>query len=128
MIEGIESLRKKKILEERTIMGKPATDWFCRNGHHVDSAVHHYYCTFDMLGEGEADDRAFKCPICNMWGSTNFAMVLEWNDPEYGDTDDRVPHTPIRYEDISHHDYYGNTYFTKEPVYDVSKLFAGKKT
>lgn len=104
-------------------MGKPATDWFCRNGHHVDSAAHHSYCSFDVLTIDAIDDLEFKCPICPATGLVNFAMTLEWNDPDYGDIDEQVPHTPIRYEDVSHHDHYGNTYFTKEPVYDVSRLF-----
>jgi len=98
-------------------MGKPATDWFCRNGHHVDGAGCHNYCVFDNL----FDEEDWVCPHCGIKGHDNFHLITEWNGHIYSSP---VPHTPIRNEDVEQHDHYGNKYFVEVPVYDVSKLFA----
>lgn len=103
-------------------MGKPATDWFCRNGHHVDGAGHSCNCVFDDIYE----NKDWGCPHCGITGRDNFHLVLEWDDPDYwpnGDNDVKVSHTPLRHEDKEMKDHLGNKYFVQVPVYNVSKMF-----
>jgi len=113
-------------------MGKPATDWFCENGHHVDSAAHHHFCPLDLVYEQQMyadyceNPPEVWVPSCQHCGSTKLNVICEWDDPDYwdkGDCDVIVPHAPIRHDDEEREDHRGNNYFVKVPIYDVSKLF-----
>jgi len=96
-------------------MGAPATDYFCENGHHVDSAPHHCFCERDI------NDAIIPCPFC---GSKNIKCIIEWGDPEY-EQSCIVSNTPVKYDDVEQTDLCDNQYIAHIPVYDVSKLFNG---
>jgi len=101
-------------------MSKPATDWFCENGHHVGSAGHGEYGEYDI---------SKPQPPCTYCGSSCFRLITEWNDCDYwedGDIDQVVNHTPVDLIDVPKKDHFGNDYFVQVEVYDVSKLFVKK--
>ena len=80
-------------------MGKPATDYFCINGHHVDGTCHHGFCDRDL------DDEVKPCQFC---GSFQIACHLEWGDDEYTQV---VPQKPIGVDKNGH------------SLFNVKKLF-----
>lgn len=89
-------------------MGKPQSDFFCGNGHHIDGAGDNCYCKYDYLEEFP------PCPIC---GNPDVILELDWGDVDSGST---IPVKPVRYEDCEERDHYGNPYFRKVAIYDVS--------
>lgn len=93
-------------------MGKPATDWFCENGHHFDSGDHHEFCPTD-LNEGQ-------CTIC---GSKQVRVVIEWCD---GVDNPVVPFDPASFCIQEKIDFRGNKYYVQLPIYNVTKLFKNK--
>ena len=79
-------------------MGKPATTYFCRNGHLADAGGHGCFCEFD-----NTDNEDFVCPICGIKGWDNIKCITEWDDPDYwdnGNIDGIVPHKPVKQEDL----------------------------
>jgi len=110
-------------------MGKPATTYFCGNGHLLEDNAHHCYGERDLKSEacaysGYGDDPpvVYKPDPCSICGSTKEIMISEWQDPDYwmnGEPD--VPLIPIRYDKVERKDNYGNVYFQDVPVYDMYK-------
>lgn len=100
-------------------MGKPATTYFCGNGHLLEDNAHHVYGPRDMRCWSEEVDQV--CPHC---GSNREFTILEWRDDDYPQS---VPTTPIREDEIECKDHRGNTYFKMIPVYDISTLKTRRK-
>lgn len=100
-------------------MGKPATAYFCGNGHCMENNAHHEFGPRDTKNLG--DDGPTCCQFC---GSTEEYMTLEWGDPDY---DQEVPMAPIRHDEIECKDHKGNVYFKKIPVFDISALRARRR-
>lgn len=93
-------------------MGKPATTYFCENGHLLEDNPHHTYGPRDMREWG--DGEVLVCPHC---GSKEEFMTIEWGDDDYPQ---EVPTEPIREDEVECKDHKGNTYFKMIPVYDIS--------
>lgn len=102
-------------------MGKPATTYFCGNGHIMEDNQHHCYGNRDMA------DHAIPCQFC---GSMKQIVVTEWHDPDYWGLDSdgqplsdhpSVSHIPVRTDKVEREDHYGNIYYIDVPVYDISR-------
>ena len=92
-------------------MGKPATTYWCGNGHMLEDNAHTEFGSYDTWNMDECPE----CPICK---STKVIMELEWNDPS---CESMVPHKPIRHDEVEKTDCRGNKYYIKIPIYNVSK-------
>jgi len=90
-------------------MGKPATTYFCGNGHVLEHNPHH------CLGNYDYDGPKQPCKYCQ---SKEVFCATEWLDEDY---EQFVPEKPIRFDDVL---------FVKSqpkknisiPVYDISRL------
>jgi hypothetical protein len=114
-------------------MGKPATTYFCENGHLLEDNAHHEYGPRDIYDEAcmyanyEEPPYTPKkpadidgCPFC---GSKVELIVCEWHDPDYWQNGEpEVLEDPIRQDEIKCVDHKGNEFFRLIDVYDVSKL------
>jgi len=117
-------------------MGKPATTYWCGNGHLLEDNAHHEWgerdvrCQEEMcLAPGdpipERDPYKWKCEIC---GSTEEFMTTEWSDPDYWqDGEPEVPLAPVRYDEVKRVDHRGNEYFEEVGVYDIGELKARRR-
>jgi hypothetical protein len=88
-------------------MSSIGVTYFCINGHIVDDIPHGYI----------VETPPMECPYCH---SKTIKKIGEWNDYRYwidGDINGIVNHTPTREEEVK----------IRVPVYDVRKLFNGKK-
>jgi len=120
-------------------MGKPATTYFCGNGHILEDNAHHEYGPRDMGAEecmcSEYTDnpKEYVPEPCSVCGSKRELMVTEWRDSDYWGIDDNgqalgdhpeVSVIPVKFERVERKDGYGNIYFEDVPVYGVSMLLA----
>lgn len=103
-------------------MGKPATAYFCKNGHLHDQSGHHEYCDTDLLFESEYCKRYVdptyspKEILCKFCGK-KLCCVLEWGDFEY---DQVVPTEPIGKDSEGRNLYDVSGIFEKEGIKNVS--------
>lgn len=112
-------------------MGKPATTYWCGNGHLLEDNAHHEYGPRDLRcmdpyildDNGEVvEENEWKCEVC---GSTEEYSTIEWSDPDYWqDEEPEVPLAPISYDEVERTDHRGNKYFVRIGVYDISALRA----
>jgi hypothetical protein len=109
-------------------MGKPATTYFCGNGHLLEDNAHHCYGPRDiqaeasMYGYGDDPSQNYMPKPCEVCGSVKEIMVMEWHDSDYwADGEPDVPLHPVRHDKVERKDNYGNIYFEDVPVYDMSK-------
>ena len=93
-------------------MGKPATTYWCENGHLLEDNGKHVFGEYDRMSEEDYP----KCPFCK---STKVLMEIEWG---YPDQKSLVSHEPIFQDEIERQDHKGNEYFILVDAYDVSKL------
>ncbi len=106
-------------------MGKPATTYFCGNGHLLEDNAHHEFGPRDMRDWEDGKGQELLCPYC---GSTEEFMTIEWTNEDYWqDGEPEVPLVPIRYLDFPQTDHKGNKYFAEIGVYDISALRARRK-
>ncbi len=90
-------------------MGKPATTYFCGNGHLLECNPDYCFGPRDMGSHS-------PCPHC---GNDKEFFTTEWSDEE---TEFGVSSLPISYDDIQKTDHLGNMYFVRVPVFDISRL------
>ena len=88
-------------------MSAPGVTFFCINGHRVYESPHGCWLS-------KEDSEQLSCPYCS---STEVKPVLEWGYDDYDGWKDEVPLSPIKSE----------LRMVSVPIYDVSKLFKGKK-
>ena len=89
-------------------MGKPATTYFCGNGHLLEHNPHHHFGDYDF-------GLTLKQP-CKYCQSTEVLCTIEWLDDDY---EQKVPANPIRFDSIL---LIKGQPRKKIPVYDISKL------
>jgi hypothetical protein len=107
-------------------MGKPATAYFCANGHLLEDNPHGCCGKRDEDYSYMVDSKPVvkePCPIC---GDTVELMCLEWGDDDYPCGAD-VPIKPIGTTKVEQKDNYGNTYYVDIPIFDVSILLEQRK-
>jgi len=100
-------------------MGKPATAYFCGNGHLLEDNPHHCFGDYDMMNEDEEGS-----PVCPTCGDKTILVTSEWGDETYPQ---EVPHEPISHDEKEKSDHKGNKYFVQIPVYDISRLIKQRK-
>jgi len=99
-------------------MGKPATTYWCGNGHLLEDNSDHTMGTYDSHYDG-------KCPYC---GSAVILMTVDWHGYDCDDTyNPEVPYKPVGHFDVQQRDHYDNLYYIEVPVYNVSKLLARRE-
>jgi len=112
-------------------MGKPATAYWCENGHLTDKTGSGEWSSIDMVlfdEEGDAETlNQLSCNICGSFSATY--MYLNWQDPEYCskcyDEKNPVCHcgpTLKTRERIERKDIEGNIYCEYVPIYNCSML------
>lgn len=87
-------------------MGAPGYTTFCKNGHIVDSVLHHCISIKEPR----------KCGYC---GSTELVIEMEWGDSDYGTHS--IPYEPIGEEWVRVNTEFSRGEF-KVSVFDVSKV------
>jgi len=91
-------------------MGKPATTYFCTQGHLVEDNPHHCFGHRDFDGWYSGEAESEPCPYC---GSEVKTMICDfWDDPA----------PVVKTEDIQQTDHLGNTYYIQVEVYDMKEL------
>lgn len=93
-------------------MGKPATTYFCGNGHILEDNPEHIFGEYDRDYGVFGDSSSSKeCPYCK---NKQINMVVDWYDS------DLPLHVPIGELEVLKEDHKGNKYYIKIPVFDVS--------